>query len=476
MAGEATIDPAVSLPDFPAEQPSAAVAKPKRTRKPRAKVAAPPKAEAGRPILHLKSSAARQNAEPEAADTPVIIPAAADHEAFELTGASDAPLPSERATPRQIEIPELQMPSTGAEDAGPEQQNGALQETATVPLQTAALPDEPLPVEPVPTERADLNGSLTNGNLHAEPPIENGVRESPERSVDGAATDGPATTDPTPQSEAADQEIERAPEPEPFEDPRFTYVPRWRSGALSGGPSEQDVDDRQPPPAVAYPEPHEARESQPQEVAQPEALEAREQQPVVPATAPSARSRKISALSLRAQLALIALTPIFVGAAIAFLVAFLSPTLFAARSEIVVNVTSMDWSSAERFLATQLVVVKARSTLQPISEATDIPLRDLEKNLKAELIGSSDVISIQYANSDPSLALTVVKAVTAQYLINLRDYEQVGSGRHRVLMPATMLDDPVSLKPLYAALIGAVVGFAIGVLGIVLRTQLWRLK
>jgi uncharacterized protein involved in exopolysaccharide biosynthesis len=72
--------------------------------------------------------------------------------------------------------------------------------------------------------------------------------------------------------------------------------------------------------------------------------------------------------------------------------------------------------------------------------------------------------------------LDVVKAVTAQYLINLRDYEQVGNGRHRVLMPATVLDEPVSLKPLYAALVGAIVGFAFGVLGIVVRTQLWRLK
>ena len=136
----------------------------------------------------------------------------------------------------------------------------------------------------------------------------------------------------------------------------------------------------------------------------------------------------------------------------------------------------MDWSSAERFLATQLVVVKARSTLEPISQTTRIPLRDLEKDLKAELIGSSDVISIQYANSDASLALDVVKAVTAQYLINLRDYEQAGNGRHRILMPATVLDEPVSLEPPYAGLIGAVVGFAIGILGIVLRTQLWRLK
>jgi uncharacterized protein involved in exopolysaccharide biosynthesis len=175
-------------------------------------------------------------------------------------------------------------------------------------------------------------------------------------------------------------------------------------------------------------------------------------------------------------LVLLALAPILVGGVIAFLVAALSPTLFAARSEIVVNVASMDWSRAERFLATQLVVAKARTTLEPISTATKIPLRDLEKNVKVELIGASDVIAIQYANSDAALALDVVKAVTAQYLLSLRDYEQVGNGRHRLLMPATLLEEPVSLKPIYAALIGAIVGIAIGIAGIVLRTQAWRMK
>jgi len=94
------------------------------------------------------------------------------------------------------------------------------------------------------------------------------------------------------------------------------------------------------------------------------------------------------------------------------------------------------------------------------------------EDVKAELIGSSDVIAISVCESDAAIALDVVKAVTAQYLLSLRDYEQVGNGRHRLLMPATLLEEPVSLKPIYAAFIGAIVGIAIGILGIMLRRRL----
>lgn len=179
---------------------------------------------------------------------------------------------------------------------------------------------------------------------------------------------------------------------------------------------------------------------------------------------------------LKLQLVLLVILPILIGALASYAAALLSPNVYAARSEIVLNISSMDWNAAERFLATQIVVVKARSTLAPVAEATKIPLRDLEKAIDVEMIGSSDVIGIQYANRDPSTALKVVEAVTARYLADLRDYEQLGNGAHRILLPATLLEDPVSLKPLYAAIVGALVGLVIGVAGLILRTQIWPIK
>jgi capsular polysaccharide biosynthesis protein len=180
--------------------------------------------------------------------------------------------------------------------------------------------------------------------------------------------------------------------------------------------------------------------------------------------------------SLKLQLVLIALVPMLLGGLIPGLIAYMNPDVFAARSEIVLNISSLDWSAAERFRATQLVVVKARSTLVPISESMNIPLRDLERDIQVGMMGSSDVIGIQYANRDPATALEVVNAVTAQYLIDLRDFEQIRNGRHRVLLPATLLDAPVSLSPLRAAVIGVIVGFVIAMAGIVLRTQLRPIK
>src|SRR4030095_9281436 len=114
------------------------------------------------------------------------------------------------------------------------------------------------------------------------------------------------------------------PPPEPFEDPRFTYVPRWRSESFPNGQSEEDFTDPPVPPPAAEPHFTETRET-----------EAREQEQIASDTTPVAFPRKLPRRSLRTQLILIALAPILVGSAIAYFAALLSPTLFAARSEIV---------------------------------------------------------------------------------------------------------------------------------------------
>jgi hypothetical protein len=366
------------------------------------------------------------------------------------------------AAPQHIEIPELSA-GAHADVKGDysELPNGAAHEAVAASPSIAEPLEQPShidrPVDPEPAE--DANSNLGDDALRTDTQIETDESQAQGESVaTGEGVESPQYMSAASESPATVQEHWRAPVPD--DDPRFTYVPRYDRQPFS---DEENFGSQSPhpnPPESEYPDSVEARDGE---------------QPLPPATAivPPWKAFKFDT---RVQLILLAVAPMVIGSAMAFLVALLSPTLFAARSEIVVNVTSMDWSSAERFLATQLVVVKARSTIEPIAQAKGIPLQDLAEDLNAELIGSSDVIRIEYANPDASLALDVVKAVTAQYLIDLRDYEQVGSGRHRVLMPATLLEEPVSLKPLYAALIGAVVGFAIGVLGMVLRTQVWRLK
>ncbi len=432
-------------------------ARPMRVRKLRTKASVSPKVNLDRPTLRLKASTAAHKAPGELIQSPGTAADAIKEEAFKLTGALEPALPAELPPgPQQIEIPELRASLPTDLDGGHvEPSNGAAQDAAAMSPSIAMLSEEAsqtngsLPIEPAGVSRDELSAD----GPPDEPRVEN-TESQPQQEVSspGQTLERQERINRVPEPQAGDQEHWHSPPPD--NDPRFTYVPPSDSRQF---PIEERLDS-----GVKVPEPDSI------ETTADERFETRVENIAVPP--------RLLKFGLKTQLVLLALVPILVGSVIAFLVASLSPTLFAARSEIVVNVASMDWSRAERFLATQLVVAKARMTLEPISAATKIPLRDLEENVKVELIGASDVIAIQYANSDATLALEVVKAVTAQYLLSLRDYEQVGNGRHRLLMPATLLEEPVSLKPIYAALIGAIVGVAIGIAGMVLRTQAWRMK
>jgi capsular polysaccharide biosynthesis protein len=178
----------------------------------------------------------------------------------------------------------------------------------------------------------------------------------------------------------------------------------------------------------------------------------------------------------RWQLAILAIAPILAAAIGSYIVSSLSQKVYAARSEIVFNIRDLDWDPAARFLATQVVVAESRSILVPVAAVFEIPVKRLEKDLNVEIIGSSGVMRLQYKNASGPMALEVIKAITTRYLATLWEFEQLEGGNHRLLTPASLMEDPVSPKPFRAAAIGAVVGLAIAAAGIILRTQVWPIR
>jgi hypothetical protein len=176
------------------------------------------------------------------------------------------------------------------------------------------------------------------------------------------------------------------------------------------------------------------------------------------------------------QLAILAIAPVLAATIGALILSALSPNLYAARSEIVFDVRGLGWDSAERFLATQVVIAGSQSTLSPVAATLELPIRDLEKNLDVEIVSSSGVMRLQYANRNAEIALDVTKAITDRYLLSLREAEQLEGGAHRLLTPAALLEDPVSTTPLHAAALGAVAGLVIAAAGVILRTQLWPIR
>jgi capsular polysaccharide biosynthesis protein len=180
--------------------------------------------------------------------------------------------------------------------------------------------------------------------------------------------------------------------------------------------------------------------------------------------------------SAKRQLAILAIAPVIIATAASLLLWALSPTLYAARSEVAFDIRSLGWDSAERYLATQIVIAESPPILSPVAAAFNLPVKDLEKRLQVEIVRSSGVMRIQYANRDAETAVGIVKAITDRYLVSLRVGELVEGGAHRLLTPASLLPEPVSQGPVRAALLGAMAGLVIAVAGVILRTQLWPIR
>jgi capsular polysaccharide biosynthesis protein len=163
-----------------------------------------------------------------------------------------------------------------------------------------------------------------------------------------------------------------------------------------------------------------------------------------------------------------------IAASAAFAVASQSQRIYAGRSEIVLDLRTLGWDIAERFLGTELAVAESRAVLGPVAEKLGIPASDLERRLSAELIRNSSIVRLQYEDPNPTRALDITVAITERYLSVLQELAAREDMRLRVLTPPFLVEEPVSPKPLRAAAVGAVVGMALAVIGIILWVQPWR--
>ena len=172
------------------------------------------------------------------------------------------------------------------------------------------------------------------------------------------------------------------------------------------------------------------------------------------------------------RFAMLALAPIVLAGLGAYIGGALRETMYAARSEIVFYVRTLGGGgTADRFLATQPAIVGSRTTLAPIAAAFGRPIEEIEKNLEVDLVRSSAMMQIEYADPSGTTALDVTRAITDRYLAILRDLEVAEGAGHQLLSPAFLLEEPVEPRPLQTAAIGAVVGLAISFAGIIVLAQ-----
>jgi uncharacterized protein involved in exopolysaccharide biosynthesis len=183
------------------------------------------------------------------------------------------------------------------------------------------------------------------------------------------------------------------------------------------------------------------------------------------------------------RLALFTLAIILVGAAGGLGGALVWPKTYAARAEILCSL-SQDQQGGNTLLqdpqlSTQLVILKSRAVLGPIAQQQNRQFEDLNKDISAQILDSSDVIQVEADASTASAALRTLQAVMTNYLALAAQPSAVARSlttqqpitalgltsrtglTAQLLTPPYPLPDPVAPRPLLASGIGALVGMVV---------------
>jgi uncharacterized protein involved in exopolysaccharide biosynthesis len=110
----------------------------------------------------------------------------------------------------------------------------------------------------------------------------------------------------------------------------------------------------------------------------------------------------------------------FLGLIIGYVVGRSGPTVYAARSEVLYEISQerpTGFLREDRSLTTQLALMRSRSVLNSVATSTGMRVEDIEAALTVELVGgSSEIIRVEAHDPAAANALAIVTAVIDRYL------------------------------------------------------------
>jgi hypothetical protein len=137
------------------------------------------------------------------------------------------------------------------------------------------------------------------------------------------------------------------------------------------------------------------------------------------AAATSRRQRKLL------RLGTIGLAITFLGLLIGYVVGRSGPTVYAARSEVLYEISQerpTGFLREDRSLTTQLALMRSRSVLDAVATKTGMRVEDVEAAITVGLVGgSSEIIRVEAQDSSSAKALAIVTAVIDRYLLVTRE-------------------------------------------------------
>jgi capsular polysaccharide biosynthesis protein len=120
------------------------------------------------------------------------------------------------------------------------------------------------------------------------------------------------------------------------------------------------------------------------------------------------------------RLALLTVILVVLGAVGGSLVAASMPTQYAAHAQVVYALTREQptgFLREDRNISTQLVLLESRAVLDPVAAEWGTSVDDLTAALSANVMSESEIIDIQFVDSDPERAKDILSWVVQQYLV-----------------------------------------------------------
>ncbi len=92
------------------------------------------------------------------------------------------------------------------------------------------------------------------------------------------------------------------------------------------------------------------------------------------------------------------------------------PRVYGAQADVLIPPRAGQSDAAtDRALATQEIILRSETVLDPVADATGIPVRRLEKALSVEVLNQSNVVRITMADRDPATAQRLTQLIVEGY-------------------------------------------------------------
>ncbi|MBQ0924277.1 hypothetical protein [Saccharopolyspora endophytica] len=112
------------------------------------------------------------------------------------------------------------------------------------------------------------------------------------------------------------------------------------------------------------------------------------------------------------------LAVVLLGAAAGYVGALLWPKEYAARAEILYEISTekpTGFLREDRSLTTQLVTLRSRQVLAPVAIANGVPVEQIEKQVTISLLDSSEIIQVETRAGDRDTAQNLTRSIVDRY-------------------------------------------------------------